>query len=53
MSNQERILAKKAAAEFVKKQAAKRNRQILTGVATAAGLIALPFVVFVAMIGLA
>jgi hypothetical protein len=53
MTIAERDLVRKTASSIMKKQAAKRNRQIIAGVATAAGLVALPFVVFVTMIGIA
>lgn len=56
MTVAERDLVRKTASSIMKKQAAqqtaKRNRQLLAGVATAAGLVALPFVVFVTMIGI-
>jgi hypothetical protein len=53
MTIAERDLVRKTASSIMKKQAAKRNRQLIAGVATAAGLVALPFVVFVTMIRIA
>lgn len=52
MTVAERTLVRNAASVIRKKQAAKRNRQIIAGVATAAGLVTLPFIVFITIIGI-